>query len=112
MCVSHTVLIHFVAPGGAGGAHGGRRIVCMQTGRHGHCMRLGIYGGADGSGDTARLKSQAESPSAALCTFSLLRLPLHSLTAPLRRYELPGCDVSPKLWSALPPCGGVQGDVL
>ncbi len=58
MCLSHTVLIHFVAPGGAGGAHSGRRIVCMQTGRHGHCMRLGIYGGTDGSEDTARLKSQ------------------------------------------------------
>ncbi|XP_007557192.1 transcription cofactor vestigial-like protein 3 [Poecilia formosa] len=32
----------------------------MQTGRHGHCMRLGIYGAAAGSEDTARLKSQGE----------------------------------------------------
>lgn len=48
----------FVAPGGAGGARSGMRIVCMQTGRHGHCMRSGIYGGTDSSGDTARLKSQ------------------------------------------------------
>ena len=67
--MSHTVLIHFVAQGGAGAAHSGRRIVCMQTGRHGHCMRLGIYGGADGSEDTAGLKSQGESPSAVFCAF-------------------------------------------
>lgn len=58
-----------MASGGSGGAHSGRRIVCMQTGRHGHCMGLGIYGGTDGSEDTARLKSQGESPSAVLCAF-------------------------------------------
>lgn len=34
------------------------------------------------------------------------------LTALVCHYELPGCDVPPKLWSALPPCSCVQGDVL
>ncbi|KAF7215075.1 transcript variant X2 [Nothobranchius furzeri] len=32
----------------------------MQTGGHGHCARLGIYGARAGSEDTARLKSQGE----------------------------------------------------
>lgn len=53
----------------------GRRIVCMQTGRHGHCMRLGIYGAAAGSEDTACLKSQGELPTALLllsCDFLYL----------------------------------------
>lgn len=54
--LSHIVLNHFVAPGGAGGARSGRRIVRMQTGRHGHCMRLGIYGGTDGWERRACLK--------------------------------------------------------
>lgn len=58
MC--YTVLIHFVAPGGAGEARNGRCIVSMQTERHGYCMRMGIYGDTDGSEDTARLKSQGE----------------------------------------------------
>lgn len=44
---------------------------------------------------------------------SLLRLSPTTTPALLsRRYELPGCDVPPKLWSALPPGSGVQGDVL
>lgn len=110
-CVSYTVLIHFVAPGGAGGAHSGRRIVCMQTGRHGHCMSLGIYGAADGSEDTVRLRSQGELPSVVFRPF-LSSDVFFFLSFPLRRYELPGCHVPPKLWSALPPCSGVQGDVL
>lgn len=110
-------LIHFVAPGGAGGARSGWRIVCMQTGRHGYCMRLGIYGGTDGSEDTARLKSHQEwtqeSPSAVVvggvrCAFLSSDFFLHLIL----RYELPGCDVPPKLWSALPPCSGVQGVIL
>lgn len=54
--LSHIVLNHFVAPGGAGGARSGRCIVRMQTGRHGHCMRLGLYGGTDGWEGRARLK--------------------------------------------------------
>ncbi|KAM4731498.1 transcription cofactor vestigial-like protein 3 [Anableps anableps] len=36
----------------------------MQTGRHGHCMRMGIYGAAAGWEDTARLTSQGELLSA------------------------------------------------
>lgn len=42
----------------------GRRIVSMQTGRHGHCMLWGIYGAAAGLDDTASLKSQGELLSA------------------------------------------------
>ena len=80
-------------------------------------MRLGIYGGTDGSEDTARLKSHQqwtqESPSAVVvggvcCAF----LSSDLFSTLFLRYELPGCDVPPKLWSALPPCSGVQGDIL
>lgn len=66
-----SVLNHFVAPGGAGGAHSRSLIVYMQTGRHGHCMCLVIYGGTDDLEDTARLKSQGESPSVACVCLSL-----------------------------------------
>lgn len=74
----------------------------MQTGRHGHCVRMGIYGASVGSEDTGRLKSQGELCSAVSCHF------LH--TGLLCRYELSRCDVPPKLWSALPPRSGLQGD--
>lgn len=76
----------------------------MQTGRHGHCVRLGIYGATVGPEDTARVKSQGELSSAVSCQS------LH--TDLLCRYELSGCDVPPELWSALPPCSGLQGDAL
>lgn len=65
-----------MAPGGAGGARNGRRIVSMQTGRHGYCMRLGIYGDTDGSEDTARLKFQGEYPSAVFRQFLSFGFPL------------------------------------
>lgn len=100
-----------MAPDGPGAVHSGRRIVFMQTARHGHCIRLGIYGAALGWEDTARLKSQGEFSNSCSCwllssdslSFVINRLP---------RYELLGCDVPPELWRALPPRGGVQGDVL
>lgn len=50
----HNVPIHSVARGVGGAARSGRRIVW----RHGHCMRLGIYGGTHSSGGTARVNSK------------------------------------------------------